>query len=159
MICASPASFDECPQRDVTDMTESRKLTLARDHLSRAEAAFGSADGAVQLDEGLALLDELTEDAASSTIARNLAATYAEKIFGRIKAVLDTDRGVPQPTLEHFFKLMLAFDAGDFQLPDHAQALKVAVVRRLVELSYEGHSPQQKQAALDRLAQIANGAK
>lgn len=137
---------------------ESHLLRTARDRLARAEASFASPDGLAQLEEGLALLDELIEDDESERrIARNLAATYATRIFGRVKAAVATDRAIPQPTLEHYFKLMLAFDSGDFDLPEESRALKIAVVRRLIDLVYEGHPPEAKRKALERFDAIARG--
>ena len=108
------------------------------------------------LEEGLALLDEMCEgDTTERKVAQNLAATYASKIFARVRAAIATDRAIPQPRLEHFFKLMLAFDTGDFELPEQARGAKIAVVRRLVDLLFEGHPAEAKQAALARLDEIA----
>jgi hypothetical protein len=137
---------------------ESDSLRIARDRLAKAEANFAAAEGLAHLEDGLALLDELIEDSeAERRIARNFAATYASRIFGRVKTAVATDRAIPQPTLEHYFKLMLAFDSGDFDLPEESRALKIAVVRRLVDLAYEGHPPDAKRKALERLQGIAEG--
>lgn len=134
---------------------ESQTLRTARERLARAETSFASAGALAQLEEGLALLDELIEDADDErAIARNLAATYASRIFGRVQAAVAQDRAIPQPQLEHYFKLMLAFDTGDFALPREARALKIAVVRRLVDLAYEGHPAAAKRKALERLGAI-----
>ncbi len=134
---------------------ESQLLRAARDRLARAEQSFGSNDGLAQLEDGLAVLDELIEAGGPDRlVARNLAATYAARIFGRVKTAVTADRAVPQPTLEHYFKLMLAFDTGDFDLPDESRALKIAVVRRLIDLAYEGHPPAAKRAALARFGEI-----
>jgi hypothetical protein len=134
---------------------ESQTLRTARDRLARAEGSFASAAALAPLEEGLALLDELIEDdAGERTIARNLAATYAQRIFARVQAAVAQDRAIPQPTLEHYFKLMLAFDTGDFDLPPEARALKIAVVRRLVDLAYEGHPAEAKRKVLERLGNI-----
>jgi hypothetical protein len=137
-------------------MHESPLLTRARDCLARAEASYDTADGLRHLDEGLAILDELTETgiATQRTIAQNLAAAYAAKIFGRVHTAIATDRAIAQPLLEHYFKLMLAFDQGDFNLPQTAQALKIAVVRRLIDIAYEGHPVEAKRKALERLGEI-----
>jgi hypothetical protein len=62
---------------------------------------------------------------------------------------------VPEPELEHFFKVVLAFDQIGVELPQSAQDLKIAVVRRLIERYYEGHPPERKQRALAELAQVA----
>ena len=137
-------------------MPESPLLLAARSHLARAEAGFTTPDGLVSLEDGLALLDELCEgnDAAQRKIAQTLAATYATKIFGRVRTAIETDKAVPAPRLEHYFKLMLAFDQGDFELPDAARALKIAVVRRLIDLAYEGYPEAAKRKALEQFGAI-----
>jgi hypothetical protein len=71
-----------------------------------------------------------------------------------VRQAIQMDRAVPQPTLEHYFKLMLAFDAGDFELPQESHAAKIAVVRRLIEMLYEGYPEAQKQAALKQLSEM-----
>jgi hypothetical protein len=139
-------------------MQESADLKAARSRLAQAEAAFSSAAGLIHLEEGLALLDELGEsdDAAQRKVAQTVAATYATRIFGRIRTAIATDRAVPQPLLEHFFKLMLAFDQGEFELPEAARALKIAVVRRLIDLAYEGHPAAVKRKALEQFGTIVD---
>jgi hypothetical protein len=139
-------------------MQESVILKAARARLAQAEAAFSSPAGLVHLEEGLSLLDELTEseNAAQRTVAQTVAATYATRIFGRIRSAVENDRAVPQPLLEHYFKLMLAFDQGEFELPDAARALKIAVVRRLIDLAYEGHPAAAKRAALEQFGAIVD---
>lgn len=140
----------------MTPANESSKLNAARAQLARAEASLASADGLFHLEEGLAQLDELSEgdDAAQRKVAQTVAATYATRIFGRVRDAIATDRAVPQPLLEHYFKLMLAFDQGEFELPDAARALKIAVVRRLIDLAYEGHPVAAKRKALERFGAI-----
>lgn len=135
---------------------DSSKLNAARAHLAQAEASLASADGLFHLEEGLTLLDELSErdDAAQRKVAQTVAATYATRIFGRIRDAIASDRAVPQPLLEHYFKLMLAFDQGEFELPDAARALKIAVVRRLIDLAYEGHPAAAKRKALEQFGAI-----
>lgn len=142
-------------------MQESATLKAARARLAQAETAFGSPAGLVHLEEGLSLLDELAEgaDAAQRKIAQTVAATYATKIFGRIHAAIDSDRATPQPALERYFKLMLAFDQGDFELPDAARALKIAVARRLIELAYEGYPASAKRKALEQFGAIVDDTK
>jgi hypothetical protein len=136
-------------------MSESRELQKARAHLARAETQFSTANGFAELEQGLGLLAELMESNTQERfIANNLAASYATKIFQRVEATLVNDRAVPQPLLEHFFKLMLAFDQGDFVLPEKEDELKIKVVRHLVELAYEGHPAEAKRKALERLSQI-----
>jgi hypothetical protein len=137
-------------------MTEPASLHSARQHLARAEAAYRTRDGLFHLEEGLAELDEVVanESSAYGTIARNLAATYATRIYGRIKAAVETDRALPEPELEHLFKVVLAFDQSSVTLPPDARALKITVVRRLIDLYYEGHPAAAKQKALEQLAAI-----
>ncbi|HVF17690.1 MAG TPA: hypothetical protein VNA21_12285 [Steroidobacteraceae bacterium] len=136
-------------------MSESRELQKARGHLARAETQFSTASGYAELEQGLGLLAELIEaDTRESVVANNLAASYATKIFTRVDATLAKDRAVPQPLLEHFFKLMLAFDQGEFVLPESAGELKIKVVRHLIDLAYEGHPAEAKRKALERLRQI-----
>jgi hypothetical protein len=142
--------------RKMAHMPEPSALLAAREHLARAEASFGSADGLIHLEEGLAMLEELLEEASSThaAVARNIANTYAAKIYGRVKTAIEQDRALPEPLLEHYFKLVLAFDEGDFQLPADARALKITVVRRLIELYYEGHPAAEKEAALQQLRKM-----
>jgi len=137
-------------------MPESPRLIAARQRLASAERQFEAPDGLLHLEEGLALLDEICEDGgADRSVAENVAATYAARIFDRVQQAIATDRAVPEPRLQHYFKLMLAFDAGDFALPEQARDAKIAVVRRLLDLMFEGHPAETKQAALARLGEIA----
>ena len=142
-------------------MPQTPTLESARDHLARAEASFSTAEGHFQLEEGLAILDELSEtaDAEQRAVVQKVAATYATKIFGRVQAAVATDRAVPQPMLEHYFKLMLAFDQGDFDLPAQARALKIAVARRLIDLAYEGYPAAAKRKALEQFGAIVDDTK
>ena len=140
-------------------MQESATLKAARARLAQAEAAFSSLAGLVHLEAGLSMLDELSEsnDAPQRAVAQTVAATYATRIFGRIRNAIENDRAVPQPLLEHYFKMMLAFDQGEFELPDAARALKIAVVRRLIDLAYEGYPVAAKRAALEQFGAIVDG--
>jgi hypothetical protein len=137
-------------------MSEPRQLLSAREHLAQAEARYRSEDGLFHLEEGLALLEEVIDgEPAHCSVARNLAATYAMKLYGCVKKSIEHDRGIPEPELERFFKIVLAFDDGDFRLPAEARAVKVEIARRLIERYYEGHPPEVKQKALDELAKIS----
>jgi hypothetical protein len=62
---------------------------------------------------------------------------------------------VPEPQLEHLFKVVLAFDQSEVELPDNAREVKVEIARRLIDRYYEGHSPEQKRKALEQLTKIA----
>ena len=126
-------------------MLEPPHIRAARQHLAQAESGYQSEDGLFHLEEGLALLDEMMacDAPAHRTIAHNLVLTYATKILRTVRRLVETDRGLPEPVLEHLFKVVLAFDA------------KVTVVERLIDRYYEGHSPEQKRAALEELAKIS----
>lgn len=134
-------------------MAEPQELDKARKCLAQAEAAYRNAAALGRLAEGVALLDEvmLARAEPHATTARNLAATYAARISARIRQLVDADPALPEPELEHFFKVLLAFDPIAEALPESARALKIEVARRLVDRYYEGHSPEQKQEALDAL--------
>lgn len=136
-------------------MPEPQELLKARRCLARAEADLSSADGLAQLVEGLSFLDEVIAagNAAAST-ARNLAASYAARIYARVRDAVVGDAQLPEPELEHFFRVVLAFDHVGAALPESARELKVAVVRRLIDRYYEGHPPDKKQRALAELAQL-----
>jgi hypothetical protein len=137
-------------------MPEPRDLAKARQCLKRAEADWRSADGLSQLADGLGLLDDVIggADARAASTARNLAATYAARIYGRVRDLVSADAQLPEPDLEHFFKVVLAFDSIPVDLPPEAKSLKIEVVRRLIDRYYEGHSPERKQQAYEQLAQL-----
>lgn len=145
------------PYEAALHMIEPRDLLTARQHLARAEANYRSKEGFFQLEEGLALLDEVIagQDARHRVIAQNLASTYAAKIYGAVAKLLEKDRAVPEPDLEHLFRIILAFDNGAFDLPAEARATKIAIARQLLERYYEGHPAEAKLGALEELAQLA----
>lgn len=138
-------------------MTESRELLAAREHLARGEASYGSAAGLAELEQGLGLLDDLmsVKNASQRAIAENIAKTYATRIYRSIGALLESDRAVPEPQLEHLFKVVLAFDQSDIELPATAREVKIEIARRLIDRYYEGHSAEQKRQALEQLTKIA----
>jgi hypothetical protein len=137
-------------------MAEPRELQSAREHLARAEAGYRTADGLYHLEEGLALLEQVMAEAPPHrALAQNLASTYFAKIYGGIRRLVDTDPGLPEPDLEHLFKVVLAFDERSFELPAEARATKISLVRDLIDRYYEGHSADAKRAALEQLAEIS----
>ena len=140
-------------------MPEPRELTTARRRLAQAEADYASERGLAQLVEGIALLDDVIAAGDSEHVrtARNLAATYASQIFGRIERAVGSDAALPEPDLERFFRVILAFDSVAADLPPSASALKIAVVRRLIDRYYEGYPPEAKRLALEQLEQLARG--
>jgi hypothetical protein len=137
-------------------MAESRELQTARRWLAEAEAGLATADGLVRLAEGLGKLDEVMSSTSQSEArtARNLASSYAGRVYGRIREHLAKDAQLPEPTLEHYFKVVLAFDQVGTVLPPAAAELKIAVVRALIERYYEGHPPESKRRALEELASL-----
>lgn len=138
-------------------MTEPRELQAAREHLARGEATYRSAAGLAELEQGIGLLDDLmsARDASHRAIAANIARTYATRIYRSIGALLESDRAVPEPELEHLFKVVLAFDQSDSELPGNAREVKIEIARRLIDHYYEGHSAEQKRQALEQLTKIA----
>lgn len=138
-------------------MAESKELLQARDHLARAEKAYRSADGLHDLEDGLALLEDVIVggDTADTEIANNLLATYCEKICDSIRQLVESDPTLPEPDLEQLFKTLLAFDAVDLELPEFVRPLKIQVVKRLIDLHYEGYPEAEKQRMLETLAGIA----
>ncbi len=139
-------------------MPDSRELQAARRFLAEAEAQLASADGLARLIDGLGYLDEvIAAGAAEARTAHNLAATYASRIYARVRALVEGDAQIPEPELEHYFKVVLAFDQVSAVLPREAAELKVAVVRALIERYYEGHPPERKRAALAELAELGRG--
>lgn len=139
-------------------MVEPQALVEARRSLAEAEAGLDSADGLAQLTEGLALLDDVMGEGPPATerTARNLASAYATRVYQHVADGLN-DRDVPEPALEHYFKLVLAFDRVSAAVTAAAQALKIDVVRRLIDRYYEGYPPERKQRVLEELAQLAGG--
>ena len=140
-------------------MKESAQLTAARYHLSRAESGFRGAEGLAHLEEGLAVLEQvLLEGAARDRkVATNLLSTYADRICKSVEALVHGDRAIPEPQLEHLFKVLLAFDAAGPELPPYVRQLKIRIARRLVDFYYEGHSAEEKQKVLEQLTGIAAG--
>jgi hypothetical protein len=139
-------------------MAESRELAAARVCLAEAEAGFGSADGLARLADGLGRLADLMEaDGAEGRVASNLAASYAGRFYARVRATLEHDAQVPEPDLERYFRIVLAFDQVHDALPPAATELKIRVVEALVERYYEGHPPERKRAALEQLAALRPG--
>ena len=138
-------------------MSEPRELLVAREHLARAEVSYRSAAGLAELEQGIGLLDDVmsAKNAGDRSIAQNVARSYATRIYRSIGALLDADRAVPEPQLEHLFKVVLAFDQSQVELPDNARTVKVEIARRLIDRYYEGHSAEQKRKALEQLTKVA----
>ena len=141
-------------------MRESKMLVDARVRLAKAEAVFGSKDGLHDLQEGLGMLEELLLDpaeAACHAVARNVGLSYLGRIHARIAARVAAEPHIPEPELEHLFLVLRSFDDTGFEAPPEARALKIAVVRRLVRLYYEGHGAGAKQPVLEELEALLRG--
>ncbi len=137
-------------------MPESRELAAARLCMAEAEADWASADGLAHLRDGLGRLADIIEagKGPDARTAGNLAATYAGRFYGRVRDKLAGDAQVPEPELEHCFKVVLAFDQVESSLPPAASETKIAIVEALIDRYYEGHSPEQKRAAIEQLAAL-----
>jgi len=140
-------------------MTEPPQLASARGHLSLAEANYRSSDGLFHLEEGLSLLEEVMLDGATEhqAVARNLLSTYSTSICQAVRKTVETERGLPQPDLEHLFKVLLAFDSLNLTLPAYVRSLKITVAKRLVDLYYEGYPAEEKRKVLQQLTGIVGG--
>lgn len=126
--------------------------------MAEAEDAWLSADGLVRLTDGLGRLADLIEMGGKNEArtASNLAASYASRFYGRVRDRLERLRQVPEPELEHCFRVVLAFDQVQEALPAAAAQLKIDVVKALIERYYEGHSAEKKRAALEQLAALGH---
>ena len=139
-------------------MREPRELESARAHLARAESQFGSRDGLVHLQEGLALLEDLIEGgSALAAIARNVGTAYCSTIYRRIASRVSSAAPIPEPELERLFETMRCFDDVGLELPDDARALKVEVVKRLLALYTEGRSAAEKLRVSERFENLLGG--
>lgn len=127
--------------------------------MAEAETSLASADGLARLTDGLGRLNDIleTRGRAEARTARNLAATYAARCYACVSDRLALDAQVPEPELEHWFKVVLAFDQVQDALPAAAAELKIGVVRALIERYYEGHPLEKKHAALQQLAALRRG--
>ena len=126
--------------------------------MAEAEAGLSSADGLAHLTDGLERLAEIIDTGAKAEArtASNLAAAYAARCYARVRDRLVGDPQIPEPELEHWFKVVLAFDQVRDALPPAATELKIAVVKALIERYYEGHSPAKKRAVLEQLASLGS---
>ena len=122
--------------------------------MAEAEEGWASADGLACLVDGLGRLADVIEtgSAAEARTAANVAATYAGRMYARVRDKIERDAQVPEPALEHYFKVVLAFDQVESSLPASAGETKIAIVKALIDRYYEGHSPEQKRAVLEQLA-------
>jgi len=141
-------------------VAEPAQLASARQHLSLAESNYRSEDGLLHLEAGLALLEEVTLDGSREhrAVAANLLSTYSSRICESARRLVEADRGLPEPDLQHLFKVLLAFDAVELELPDYVSALKINVVTRLIDRYYEGYPAEEKQKVLEQLTGMVGDA-
>jgi len=136
-------------------MDEPSELSTARRHLARAEAGIETEEGLHHLQEGLGLLERVTESPAAGKhgpVARNLGGTYAAKVHEHVQRQLASGRNLPEPALQHAFAVIRAFDGTCFDVPAGARDLKIELVRRLIDIYYEGYSAAERQRAYEELA-------
>jgi hypothetical protein len=136
-------------------MTEPAALAAARHHLATAESGFRTPEGLAHLEEGLTLLEQVALDGEHRSVAGNLLTTYSARICDSVRQRFEADAGLPEPELQHLFRLLLAFDSVELELPAYVRTLKIDIARRLIDRWYEGHTPEEKQEALELLAGIA----
>ena len=124
--------------------------------MAEAETDLSSTAGLARLTDGLERLAVIIETGskAEARTASNLAATYAARCYAGVRDRLARDAQMPEPELEHWFKVVLAFDQVRDALPAAAAELKIDVVKALIDRYYEGHSPAKKRAALEQLASL-----
>jgi hypothetical protein len=141
-------------------VNEPRDLIEARRRLARAEGELQTDEGLLELQEGLGLLEYVATNPAAGThrqVAYNLGKTYAIKIQERVARELQSGRNLPEPALRHAFEVLRSFDHTCFDVPP-ARALKIELVRRIIDILYEGYSPDEKQRAYEELTKIAGAA-
>jgi len=132
-------------------------LTEARHHLARAEAALETVEGLGHLQEGLELLESVAgdRDAKHAGLARRLGATYAKKVHEHVQRELASGRNLPEHVLQHAFALVRCFDGKGFEVPPTSRDTKIELVRRLIDILYEGYPEALRQRAYEELAEIA----
>jgi hypothetical protein len=140
-------------------MPEPKTLVDARAHLALGERTLRTEESVFHLEEGLALLQGIvaTGTQQDQRLATNIANTYATKIYTTIGGLLEQDRNLPEPDLEHLFRLLLVFDEGGFELPPGSRAVKILIGQHLLTRYLEGHASEEKQAALRELMKLAEG--
>ncbi len=149
-------TYDAGPELENAAMREPKQLEIARAHLARAEAHYSAPTALDHVDKALAVLDEICDrNDEVSALGERIAFTYATKLCDHLKGLLQNDAHVPEPQLEHFFKILRAFDDSIIELPAAARQLKIELARRLIDHYLEGHSAEEKTKALGQLLDIA----
>jgi len=127
-------------------------------HLARAESEIMNDDGLIHLQEGLAALELVLDEragVAEVAIGQRLGETYLVRIHARAEQELARNVNVPEQVLRHLFAVLRAFDDLPLAAPAGSRDLKIEVVRRIIDLAYEGFSPAEKARAYEQLAALA----
>lgn len=136
---------------------EPAELTSARTQLAQAETKLDTEEGLAHLQEGLELLEAVAEDPKAGRyrkVARQLGAAYASTVHAHVRAGLASGRPLPEPVLRHAFDLLRCFDGKGFDVPSTSRESKIELVRRLIDIYYEGYPAADKQRAYEELARI-----
>lgn len=136
---------------------EPTDLDSARTQLARAETGLDTGEGLTRLREGLELLEAVAEDPKAGryrAVVRRLGAAYASKVHAHVRAALESGSHLPEPVLRHAFDLLRCFDGKGFDVPSTSRESKIEIVRRLIDIHYEGYPAADKQRAYEELARI-----
>jgi CRP-like cAMP-binding protein len=137
-------------------MKDPKQLEIARAHFARAESRYASPVALEDVEKALAALEEIRDrDDEITALSERIAFTYATRLCDHLQRLLRTDAHIPEPQLEHFFKLLRAFDDSIIELPAVARQLKIEFAKRLIDHYLEGHSAEEKAKALRQLLDIA----
>jgi|SRR5690606_30188502 len=137
---------------------EPKELSDARRHLALAEASLDTDEGLAHLQEGLELLESVADDPEGGryhAVASRLGAAYAAKVHEHVRNALASGRNLPEPVLRHAFAVVRCFDGKGFDVPPTSRETKIEIVRRLIDIYYEGYSAEEKQLAYEELAKIS----
>src|SRR5690606_38074202 len=88
-------------------------------------------------------------------LARRLGATYAKKVHEHVQRELASGRNLPEHVLQHAFALVRCFDGKGFEVPPTSRDTKIELMRRLIDILYEGYPEALRQRAYEELAEIA----
>ena len=138
-------------------MNEPKELSVARAHLARAESRYAQPAALDEVQRALAVLEEIEgENDTFRALGARIAFAYATRLCNHLTTLLRADAHVPEPQLEHFFKMLRAFDDTIIELPAEARELKIELAKRLIDRYLEGHSADRKAEALKQLLDIAS---
>ena len=119
-------------------------ILQARTLLAAAEASPDSEHSAWQAEEALALLEALTEDSPSATLATNIATAYCERLTDAVRRRLQ--QGLSDTGLKQLFDLQQSIVASGFASAD-ARALSGELGERLLQAMLRAYPPEQRERA------------